>query len=107
MAGHTAGKKGNGFGKKGWFVGGGFLVLVLCMILVATNSASCQRSLKTWKSEYTGGLDRIVNVYDMEGDLIATYEGKIDIQENDSKVLFELNGKRYTYYNCLVEVIEK
>lgn len=67
----------------------------------------CQRSIKTWKSEYTGGLDRIVNVYDMEGDLIATYEGKIDIQENDSKVLFELNGKRYTYYNCLVEVIEK
>lgn len=38
---------------------------------------------------------------------IASYEGKLDLQENESKVLFDLDGKRYVYYNAVVEVIEK
>ena len=48
-----------------------------------------------------------VRVFDYKGDLIAQYEGKLDVQENDHKVLFDLDGKRYIYYNCLVEVVEK
>lgn len=33
----------------------------------------------------------------------------IDIEDTDDagKVKFELDGKRYIYYNCQVEVIEK
>lgn len=62
---------------------------------------------KSWDSNVNGGLSRIVNVYDYTGNKIATYEGKIDVQQNESKVLFDLNGKRYVYYNALVEVIEK
>lgn len=62
---------------------------------------------KNWDSNVNGGLNRIVNVYDYTGNKIATYEGKIDVQQNESKVLFDLNGKRYVYYNALVEVIEK
>lgn len=50
---------------------------------------------------------KIVNVYSYDGDLIASYEGKLDLQENESKVLFDLDGKRYVYYNAVVEVIEK
>lgn len=61
------------------------------------------------KSELSGGLKRTVNVYSRNGDLIANYDGKIDIEdsENCNKVKFELDGKRYIYYNCQVEVIEK
>lgn len=62
---------------------------------------------KSWDSNVNGGLNRTVNVYDYTGNKIATYEGKIDVQQNESKVLFDLNGKRYVYYNALVEVIEK
>lgn len=55
-----------------------------------------------------GGLDRILNVYTLDGKLIATYEGKIDIDDNSNgSIMFDLNGKRYVYYNAIIEVIEK
>lgn len=55
-----------------------------------------------------GGLDRILNVYTIDGKLIATYEGKIDIDDNSNgSIMFDLDGKRYVYYNAIIEVIEK
>lgn len=81
------------------------VAIMLCVSL--SNCSSCERTSKNWDSNINGGLNRIVNVYDYTGNKIATYEGKIDVQQNESKVLFDLNGKRYVYYNALVEVIEK
>ena len=55
-----------------------------------------------------GGLYRVVNVYSLDGKLIATYEGKIDIDNNtNGSIMFDLDGKRYVYYNAIIEVIEK
>ena len=55
-----------------------------------------------------GGLERIINIYALDGKLIATYEGKIDIDDNSNgSVMFDLDGKRYVYYNAIIEVIEK
>lgn len=82
-------------------------VLILAYLIVGASCSSCSRSCKSFGSDVGDGLDRIVNIYDYQGDKIASYEGKIDVEENNSKVLFDLNGKRYIYYNCLVEVIEK
>lgn len=82
-------------------------IIIGCFVLAGcTGCATWQRSCKSCQSEMYGGLDRTVNVYSYDGTLIATYKGRIDIEENESKVLFELNGKRYIYYNALVEVIE-
>lgn len=83
-----------------------FLVLILLAIGMCTGCESWERTKKDWDSEM-GGLNRVVNVYSYDGKLIATYEGKIDLEENEGKVLFDLNGKRYVYYNAFVEVIEK
>lgn len=85
-----------------------FLVLILLVIGMCTGCESLKRSMKDWDSEM-GGLYRVVNVYSYDGKLIATYEGKLDLQMNEknNKVLFDLNGKRYVYYNAFVEVIEK
>lgn len=70
--------------------------------------ASCERELKSCNSDISGGLYRVVNIYDYEGELIATYEGKIDIDDNENgSIMFDMNGKRYVYYNAIVEVIEK
>ena len=83
------------------------LALSIAMLCVGvTGCSSCERMGKSFSSEF-GGLNRIVNVYDYTGNKIATYEGNLDVEENENKVLFDLNGKRYVYYNALVEVIEK
>lgn len=81
------------------------ILLVVLMVLGATGCASWDRAKTDFKSEMSGGLERVINVYTADGELIATYEGKIDIEEGDSSVKFDLNGKRYIYYNCFVETI--
>lgn len=85
------------------------LVMTVVTALTLTSCASWERGMKDFKSEVSGGLNRTVNVYSMTGELIKSVEGKIDIEESDSnnKVKFELDGKRYIYYNCMIEVIEK
>lgn len=58
------------------------------------------------QSDMNGGLDRTVNVYTANGELLATYKGKIDLEENKSgAVKFDFKGKRYIYYNCFIETI--
>lgn len=92
------------------------LTILICILLIAgvffgmrwyfKNTASGQRSLIDQKSNLSNGMDRIVNVYTANGDLIATYEGQIDIDTNDGGyVKFDFEGKRYIYYNCFIETI--
>lgn len=70
------------------------------------NTASGQRALIDQQSDLENGLERTVTVYTANGEIIAQYTGKIDIEGNDGGyVLFDYEGKRYTYYNCFVESI--
>lgn len=85
-----------------------FLILAMLfgMLWVYKNTASGQRALTDQKSDMNNGLERTINVYTANGDAIATYSGKIDIETNDGGyVKFDFDGKRYTYYNCFVESI--
>lgn len=71
-----------------------------------SDTASGQRALTDQKSELNGGLERKITIYTADGKIMAQYEGKIDIEGNDGGyVIFDYNGKRYTYYNCFVESI--
>lgn len=89
------------------------LVGIVCCFLIYlgmhwyfNNTASGQRALTDQKSELGGGIERAINVYTANGDLMASYEGKIDIEGNSGGyVLFDYQGHRYTYYNCFVESI--
>ena len=83
------------------------VLLAVLVILGCSGCASLERDIKTFQSDLLGGLQREITVYSMTGEVIAKHEGQIDIQESENKVLFELDGKRYVYYNCMVEVIEK
>ena len=70
------------------------------------NTASGQRALVDQKSELANGLEQTITVYTADGNIIAEYTGNIDIEGNDGGyVLFDFDGKRYTYYNCFVESI--
>ena len=83
-------------------------ILFLALLFAFGGCASFNRSLKSCNSDISGGLYRTVNVYSLDGKLLATYEGKIAIDDNDNgSVMFDLDGKRYVYYHAIVEIIEK
>lgn len=82
------------------------MVLMFVTTMTLTGCSSCERAMVDIKSDVGGGLQREVNVYTADGELLAHYEGKIDIEASDGGyVKFDLDGKRYIYYNCFIETI--
>ena len=83
-------------------------IIVCCLFYFGVTSEVGKRFLKSLDSN-VNGLNREVIVYDNKGDILKTYTGQIDIQENNygNKVLFDINGKRMTIYNAIVIVEEK
>lgn len=63
---------------------------------------SGKRAQKTFHSEVGGGLYRVVKVYDMQGEQIAEYKGKFDLEERQTdgvtKIKFDNGGKRHIIY---------
>ncbi len=85
-----------------------FGVIAATIALGVTGCASFKRGVKDTVSDIGGGLHRTVTVYDYDGNVIKTYEGKIDIGESDGgKVKFDLNGKRTIIYGGIVIVDEE
>ena len=70
------------------------------------NTADGQRAMVDQRSNMQNGLERTVTVYTASGDVIAKYEGLIDLADNEGGYIkFDFEGKRYIYYNCFVESI--
>lgn len=91
-----------------------FIVAGICAVLALyggmmwyfQNTASVQRAMIDQQSNFGNGMERTITVYTADGKIIAQYTGKIDIEGNDGGyVLFDYEGKRYTYYNCFVESV--
>lgn len=85
------------------------IIAILCGILITISFSGCaswDRAVTDMKSDINGGLNRTIKIYTANGDLMAEYNGKIDIDMNDGGyVKFDYNGKRYIYYNCFIESI--
>lgn len=90
-------------------VAGGIVVCTIIFIAgfwYFNNTAAGQRQMIDQRSNLSNGLDRVVTVYTADGDVIAQYEGQIDIEANDGGYIkFDFEGKRYMYYNCFVESV--
>lgn len=83
------------------------VALVIGMLIFAFNGASFQRTLKSFKSNYTGGLYRTVSVYDYNGNLLREYgPAMIDISESENETFFDYNGQRIVIHNAIVIVEE-
>ena len=83
-------------------------IVCLALAVSAVGCASAERWGKDVRGDLTGGLNRMVNICSHDGKKIASYEGKFDVDINDSgRVKFDLNGKRYICSNAIVEIIEK
>lgn len=93
--------------RKALITAGLIMICVITILVSGASCSSCDRLGKSIDSNVNGGLNRTVTVYDYTGNVIAKYKGRIDVQVNESKVLFDMDGKRYIYYNAVVEVIEK
>lgn len=77
-----------------------FIVIVFGAMLFYYNAtASGKRAFKSQKSELENGIERVVTVYDMEGDVIKVYDGKFDITYDNDRILFDdEQGKRHVIY---------
>ena len=98
----------NKSGKAISFIIAGFVSLIALggMLWYFNCTADGQRQIVDQRSNLSNGLDRVVTVYTADGDVIAQYEGQIDIEANNGGYIkFDFEGKRYMYYNCFVESI--
>ena len=76
------------------------------------NTEAGKRAFKTQDSNLNGGITREVKVYDVEGDLIASYKGKFDIEYDDDRILFddEKGNRHIIYYptgNVIIDEVGK
>jgi hypothetical protein len=64
------------------------------------NSESGRRALKDQQSNLSGGIERTVSVYDINGQLIKEYSGKFDVEtDRESYILFDdEDGNRHMIY---------
>ena len=60
------------------------------------NTEDGARALKTQDSNFNGGIERQVIVYDANGDIIEEYQGKFDVEYKSNQILFDdENGQRH------------
>jgi hypothetical protein len=77
-----------------------------------TGTEAGKRAIKTQQSNFGGGIERKITVYDVEGDVIAKYEGRFDIEYDDARILFDdEDGLRHIIYyptgNVIVDEVAK
>lgn len=88
---------------RGMFIGGGITAIVIGMFMTIGSAfwlygtEAGARAQKSWQSETSGGLTRVVTVYDMEGDQISKYEGKFDVDANEQRIIFDIPQADGTY----------
>lgn len=70
------------------------------------STESGKAMIKSTKSGISG-MDRIVRVYTADGTLLAEYEGRFNIEDENGGIMFDYDGKRHIYWNCFVESIER
>jgi uncharacterized lipoprotein YehR (DUF1307 family) len=82
-------------------------VIILFLLLGLSGCEEWSRSMKDFSSSISG-LERTVSVYSDSGELLRTYEGRIDIESTEygNKVKFDIDGKRTIIYNAVVIVEE-
>ena len=68
-----------------------------------------KRALKSQKSDFSGGIERTVTVYNIDGEVIKTYSGKFDVDYNSERIIFDdENDKRHIiYYTTGTVVIDE
>ena len=82
------------------------IVMIIVILLCMSGCSSIDSAIKDFESETGGGLDRVVKVYSQTGELLAEYEGKINIEYDESRVIFQIDrDKRIAIYSDTATVV--
>lgn len=74
----------------------GILVAIIFAAIIVLNGASIRRGFKSLSSQYNNGMNRVITVYDYNGNEIRSWEGKFDVTESETGIMFDRadDGKR-------------
>ena len=80
-------------------------LLVMCIVLCSCST--CERACKDYQSDVGGGLYRTVKVYDLNGNIVAEYTGKFDIETDHTTYILwdDEMGKRHIVYFSTFNII--
>ena len=80
------------------------VVFVLFVGVVSLNGcSSCDRTMKSIGSDFDGGLDRTVTLYDYNGNVLGEWSGKFDMSSSEEEIFFDdENGKRVIIHGGIV-----
>ena len=81
--------------------------ITVLAITVTGCTGSQERGIKNIKSNWTGGLNRTITLYNYNGKAVRTWEGKIDMSESVNETDFIVNGKRVIIHGGIVVAEEK
>ena len=76
---------------------------VTACVSITGCTASVDREVKSFSSNWNGGLNRTVTVYDYNGGKIKSWSGKFDVSESENEVYFDdSDGKRVIIHGGIV-----
>lgn len=83
-----------------------YLIVTILLVVTLSGCSSLDSSMKDLESEFGNGLNRVVKIYSQNGELLGTYEGKINIEYDEDRVLFQVDrGKRIGVYSKTATVV--
>ena len=73
------------------------------------HTESGKRAMKSQESNFNGGITRKVSVYDVQGDVIAEYQGKFDVDYDNDRIVFddELGHRHIIYYPTGTVIVDE
>lgn len=80
---------------------------MLIGVTLFAGSSSVKRDVKSITSDFGGGLERTVTLYDYTGKEIERWTGKFDVSESENEVYFDVDGKRVIIHGGIVVNEEK
>lgn len=83
------------------------ILAVIGIVCIAFGLTGCtetfKRNVKSMKSNWTGGLERTVTVYDYNGGVIDSWTGKFDVTDSENEIYFDdEEGKRVIIHGGIV-----
>ena len=83
-----------------------FISLLIVSVLFAGCTGEQKRGIKSIKSNWTGGLNRVVTLYDYNGKVVQKWSGNIDMSNSEKETDFILNGKRIVIHGGITVIEE-